>query len=206
MNGQAFLDALRDDHETALSRLGSSKSLYALTGGEMDAAHVTRAAADEATIAARTFDAWAQDEDTEAAADLFADVAETSRAHAERVEPDDYEPVDSLRVYAHCDSVEGTVERLAALAAARLVTGKTVEQMVGFFVGDADPTTANTFRDLRGDVETQRDDAAELLADTCTDDDEWDRAREAADAVVEVAYDDYVDTLEGMGVKPKNVC
>jgi hypothetical protein len=86
------------------------------------------------------------------------------------------------------------------------VTGKTVEQMVGFFVGDADPTTANTFRELRGDVETQRDDAAELLADTCTDDDEWDRASEAADAVVEVAYDDYVETLEGMGVKPKNVC
>jgi hypothetical protein len=206
MNGQAFLDALRDDHETALSRLGSSKALYAATGGEMDAEHVQRAATDEATIAARTFDAWAADEDSERAAGLFADVAETSRAHAERVEPDDYEPADSLPVYAHCDSVEGTVARLGALVAARLVAGKTVEQMVGFFVGDADPTTANTFRDLRGDVESQRDDAAELLADTCTDDAEWDAARAAADAVIEVAYDDYVETLEGMGVKPKNVC
>jgi hypothetical protein len=206
MNGQEFLDALRDDHETALSRLGSSKALYAATGGEMDAEHVRRAAADEAAVAGRTFDAWAQDGNGEGAVDLFADVAETSRAHAERVAPDDHEPADSLPMYAHCDSVEGTVERLAALTAARLVTGKTVEQMVGFFVGDADPTTANTFRELRGDVESQRDDAAELLAETCTDDAEWDRARESADAVIEVAYDDYVETLEGMGVKPKNVC
>jgi hypothetical protein len=206
MDADEFTAALRDDHETALSRLGSSKALYAVTGGEMDADHVMRAAASEAALAARTFDAWAADEDDEAAAALFADVAETARDHRERVAPDDFEPAESHPVYSHLDGVEGTVSRLGALVAARLVTGKTVEQMVGFFVGDADPQTANTFRDLRGDVESQRDEAAALLAETCTDDADRERATDAADAVVETAYEDYVSTLEEMGVKPKNVC
>jgi membrane-bound ClpP family serine protease len=78
--------------------------------------------------------------------------------------------------------------------------------MVGFFVGDADPSTANQFRDLRDGVADDRDRALDALDDACTTDDDWERAAAAATTVVEAAYDDYVETLESMGVKPKNVC
>jgi len=206
MDGQDFLDAVRDDHETALSRLGSSKWIYALTGGEMDGEHVRRAAADEASVAATTFDAWAADEGDETAAETFVDAADTARDHLETVRPEDYRPVESLPAYDALAGVEGTAARSGAFLARALVTGETLGQMVGFFVGDADPGTANTFRDLRGDVEAQRDAAVDLLDAVCGSDDDWETAREAADTVIEAAYDDYVETLESMGVKPKNVC
>jgi hypothetical protein len=44
-----------------------------------------------------------------------------------------------------------------------------------------------------------------VLDDVCEGDD-WDEAREAADAAVQADYDDYFETLEAMGVNPKPVC
>ncbi|MFC6725872.1 transcription antitermination protein, partial [Halobium palmae] len=79
-------------------------------------------------------------------------------------------------------------------------------QMVGFFVGDADTSTADTFRDVKDDLDAEIDEAVETLGEVCVRDEDWDAAREAASAVLEAAYDDYVETLEGMGVEPKNVC
>jgi len=206
MDGRDLLEAIRDDHETPLSRLGSSKWVYALTGGEMDAEHVRRAAADEASVAATTFDAWAADEGDETAAETFAAVADTARDHLDTVCPEEYRPDDSLPTYDTLAGVEGTAARAGALLARTVVTGRTLGQMVGFFVGDADPSTASTFRDLKADVENGREDAIDLLDSVCADDDDWVAARRAADEVIEAAYDDYVETLESMGVKPKNVC
>ena len=203
MDATEFLDAVRDDHETPLSRLGSSKWIYALTGGGMDGEHVRAAAADEAHVAARTFDAWAADELDADAAGLFEECADVAREEYDRLADDDHQPADSIPLYDTLDSLEGTDARLGGLLGRTLVTEKTLAQMVGFFVGDADPTTAGTFRDLRGEVEDQR--AAVVDALDARDPD-WDAARKGADAAVEAAYDDYVTTLESMGVKPKNVC
>ncbi len=129
MNGDDLASELRDDNETEFSRLGSSKAMYALTGGEMD----------------------------------------------------------------------GELGRY-------LVVSEYASQMVGFFVGDADPMAANDFRDLRSELDAEHDRVVDTLDSACTTDDEWATARDAAEAVVEVAYDDYVETLESMGIKPKNVC
>lgn len=203
MDGQELADRLRDERETALSRLGSSKAMYAITDGNMDAAGVRAAAADETHLAARTFDAWAADEGNDRAAEVFAAAAARAREAHDRVAPDDHSHADSLPVYARLDGVEGTVERAAALLARTLVAGKTFEQMVGFFVGNADPTTADTFRDLVAGVEAEREDARSLLADL---DGDPDAAFAVADDVIGVAYEDYVETLESMGIKPKNVC
>ncbi|ELZ57605.1 MULTISPECIES: hypothetical protein [unclassified Haloferax] len=196
-----LLDTLRDDHETPLSRLGSSKALYAVTGGEMDGDAVRAAAAAEAAAAADLFDWWADDEPNDEAAALFSDLADTARAHAETVdaEPDGSKP----NVYDVLAEFETTDGRLGGALARALVSLKTVEQMVGFFVGDADPMAANDFRTLKSDLNDQLD-ALEAAVSDLVDDDAV--AREAADAVVEAAYDEYVETLEGMGVKPKNVC
>jgi hypothetical protein len=206
MDEATFLDDLRDAQETPLSRLGSSKSLYALTGGEMDADPVRAAAATDAAAAAETVTAWADDEPDEAAAELFERVAAESREIVDTVVGEVDPDGDASPIYDRMAELDGTPARVGGLVGRGLVVGKVTEQMVGFFVGDADPTTANTFREVRSTVETQRDDATALLSSVCADADDWAAAEAAATAVVETAYDHYVETLESMGVKPKNVC
>jgi hypothetical protein len=202
MNGQEFTDALRDAHETPLSRLGSSKWVYALTDGEMDGDAVETAWTTEASAARATFAAWADDADGDAA-DVFADVA---GALADSGGDDGGDAETSPPTYEALATLDGTTERAGGLLAWTLVTEKTLAQMVGFFVGDADPATANTFRGYRSDVEELRATAVDLLDAVCDGDSDWDAARAAADRVIEAAYDDYVETLESMGIKPKNVC
>jgi hypothetical protein len=205
MNGDDLADRVRDDHETAFSRLGSSKALYALTGGEMEAASVRAAAATDHHAVADLLDDWAMAEHGDAAP-VFADLAEETREHAESLEPDGYEPVDDPDLYDRLAFEDETPGRVGGLVGRYLVVSEYVGQMVGFFVGDADPKTADEFRTLRSAVADERDRVIDLLGEVCESDDDWDAAGEAADAVVEAAYEDYVETLESMGVKPKNVC
>ncbi|KAB1192867.1 transcription antitermination protein [Haloferax sp. MBLA0076] len=196
-----LLDSLRDDHETPLSRLGSSKALYAVTDGEMSGDAVRAAAAAEAMAAAELFEWWGDDEANGEASTLFSDLADTARDHAETVgaEP----AADEPNVYDVLAEFETTDGRLGGALARALVSLKTVEQMVGFFIGDADPKAADTFRTLKSDLQAQLDTLADAVDELVEDEA---IAREAADAVVEAAYDEYVETLEGMGIKPKNVC
>ncbi|KAB1197687.1 MULTISPECIES: transcription antitermination protein [Haloferax] len=198
-----FLDSLRDDHETPLSRLGSSKALFAVTGGDMNGDAVRSAAAAEAAAATDLFDSWVATESNDDAADLFSDLADTAREHAETVAADADTDADAPAIYAVLDEFETTDERLGGALARALVSLKAVEQMVGFFIGDADPKAANTFRTLKTDLQAQLDTLEDAVDELAGDED---AARDAADAVVEAAYDEYVETLEGMGIKPKNVC
>ncbi len=211
MNADDLLAAVRSDNETALSRLGSSKSLYAATGGEMDADAVLAAAADAEHAASETFRAWADgtSSDTdEAAAEVFAATADEEEAHYETVaaELDDHEPGAVPALQAHLRGLDDTVERAGGLLGRTLAAGKSKEQTTGFFVGQADPQTADLFRDLRADVDDQRERALELLEAVCEDDADWERAREAATAAIQAAYEEYTESLEAMGVNPKPVC
>jgi hypothetical protein len=203
MNADEFTDTLRDDHETPLSRLGSSKSLYALTGGEMDGASVRAAAAGEATVTADVLDDWADDATGEPAT-LYADIAADAESHVESADADP--TARAFPEYDRLADAETPADRLGGLLAALLLAETRASQMVGFFVGDADPTTASTFRDVRSDYESNRERVGDRLETVCDAEADWDAARETADDVLETAYDDYVETLESMGVKPKNVC
>jgi hypothetical protein len=200
MDATTLADSLRDDFETELSRLGSSKWLYALTDGDMTGDAIRAAAAADAAAVAARFESWADAADPDVA-DAFAALADAAADRRETADPDAV-PADSP-VYAALDDAGTTDERLGAALGYLLVLDRTVGQMVGFFVGDADPTTADTFRDLRSTVEANREAVEATLDDVCEN---WDAARDAASAVVEAAYDDYVDTLESLGVQPKNVC
>ncbi|MCD2200508.1 rubrerythrin family protein [Halobacterium sp. KA-4] len=209
MTPSEFLDAVRDDNETALSRLGSSKSLYAATGGEMDAAPVLEAAADAEHVAAQTFHAWAADEADDEATVVFETTAAEEDEHADAVlaKLDDYQPDDDATgMQAYLRGLDDTVERAGALLGRILATEKSKEQLTGFFVGQADPQTASVFRDLKGDLDDQRERALELLDDICEDDEDWQTAKDAADAAIQAAYDEYTEQLESMGVNPKPVC
>lgn len=209
MTPEELESAVRDDNETALSRLGSSKALYAATGGEMEADEVLRAAADAEHTAANTFADWADTEENDAAQSVFEQVASEERDHAETVldKLDDYEPQDDPSgIQAELRTLDDTIERAGGLLGRIVATEKSKTQLSGFFVGQADPTTANLFRDLKSDLDDQFDAVHDLLDDLCQTDDDWDTAKTAADAAIQAAYDDYTERLEAMGVNPKPVC
>lgn len=209
MDADLFSGEFRDDNETPLSRLGSSKSLYALAGGEMDAGPVRTAVAAELARAGRTFEAWSADEANGDAAALFGGVAEDARRHRDVADPEFDASAGDPREYPEYDVLDdltGTAARVGGLYGRLVVAHTRAEQTVGFFVGDADPASASEFRGVRDDLDDRLDDALDVLAEVCDGDADWSAARDAADAVVDAAYDDYVATLESMGVKPKNVC
>lgn len=206
MNRHAFLEELQDNFETELSRLGSSKALYAVTGGEMDGPSVRAAANDEAATAATIFPQWADAESNEDAAELFEDVAAAAEDHRSEIGSDEGLLDTDRLMYETLAGLDATPERVGGLVARQVVTGELVSQMVGFFVGNADPQTADVFRGIGDDLEEHRTRALQVLESVCADEDDWDDARAGAAATIESAYEYYVETLESMDVKPKNVC
>jgi rubrerythrin len=214
MNPDEFLDTVRDDNETALSRLGSSKSLYAATEGKMEPEVVFRAAAEAEFAAYETFQGWADDEESEQTVrETFEEFAEQERDHYEQVvgkldgeTVDDHEPSEVPAVHEYLRGLDGNAARVGGFLGRTLASEKSKEQMVGFFVGQADPQTAQLFRDLGDDLDGQLERGRELLESVCESDEEWDAALAAASGAIGAAYEEYTETLEGMGVNPKPVC
>ncbi|WP_226011192.1 rubrerythrin family protein [Halomicrobium salinisoli] len=196
MEPDQFVDAVREENDTALSRLGSSKALYALTEGEMEDDVVRARAADLAGYGAETFEDWVAEADADvyrAAIDLLGD---------QRDEADpDRELGDRPAVYDALAALDGEDERLGGFVAWTLVYGSTLDQLTGYFTGQADPQTASTFRGMSSDVDELREGAFDALAEA-----DQDAARSAAEDVIEAAYDEYFETLEDLGVNPKPVC
>lgn len=203
MDAQAILDHLEDEFETELSRLGSSKAMYAVTDGEMDSEAVLDAMADRAIAAAETFDQWAETA-AEPLADRYEQAAATLRDQAERIvaQGDGVSPADRpTPLEERLRDIDTDAERFAAFVAWTEVTDRTVSQAVGFFVGNADTRAANLFRDIRSEIEG-------FLEDVESDAPSGDpgRMKEIAGEVVQTAYRHYVETLEAMGIKVKPVC
>lgn len=211
-----FLDAVRTANNTALSRLGSSKALYAETAGELDADTVLRAAARAEDSARETFEQWTATEVDTAAADLFADLAAQEAAHAKTVAAklggspsgetadDDDTVVPAIQLTLR--GFETSVDRAGGLVGRCLVARASKDQYTGYFVGDADPQTASVFRDLGNDVDEQLTRAVALVDSVCETDEDRKRAQEAANAAVQAAYTEYTASLESMGINPKPVC
>jgi hypothetical protein len=205
MDGDELLADLRDDFETELSRLSSSKALYAITGGEMDGPAIRAAADAEAELTVGLLADWAEAESDDDAAALFETVRDDIEAYRDDIAAEGGDAdVDGL-THETLSGFDTTPERLGGLLARTVIIEELVSQMVGYFVGDADPTTANTFRGIRGEVEEQRASVLETM-DAVLEDDDWDDARAAAATTIQGGYEYYTETLESMGVQPKNVC
>lgn len=212
---EAFLDDVREANRTALSRLGSSKALYADTKGEMEADAVLAAAATAERAAHDTYADWADSEDG-AVADAFAETAEEEQSHYDtvvdelgedpQVELDGVDPGDLPAIQAYLRDLDSTVARVGGFAGRTLAAAKSKDQLVGFFVGQADPQTAQTFREMNADLDDQLDRVAGLLEQVCETDDDWQTAHDAASGAIQAAYEEYTERLEGMGVNPKPVC
>lgn len=208
MTPEEFADAVRDEAQTPLSRLGSSKSLYADTMGEMEEAAVLRTVADAEHAAAETFAAWADDEGEAAVAETFREAADAARDRYDTVagKLGDHDPGDVPPIHEHLRGFDDTVARLGGLVGHALVADRKTSQITGFFTGQADPRTASTFRGMGDDFDAQIDDATARLDEVCDSDEDWNRALDAATRSVQAAYDEYFERLESMGVNPKPVC
>ena len=209
MTPEEFLDAVRTDNKTALSRLGSSKSLYADTGGDMASEAVLAAAADAEYHAHETFATWAANTDDEAAAEVFAATADEEQAHYERVagELDDHEPSDEVpAIQQTLRGYEDTLARLGGLVGRTVAAEASKTQLTGFFVGQADPQTAQLFREIGADLDPQLERATDALAAHCASEADWQTALDAATEAIQAAYAEYTERLESMGVNPKPVC
>lgn len=201
MDGATLLEEVNEEQKTELSRLGSSKSLYADTEGEMEPDAVLAAIADSTHHAAEILDGWAVDaEQFKTAADRERDIADAVLSKT-----DGHEPGERPSTVETMATADGTPARLGALVGWTLVAERKASQATGFFTGQAKPQVASTFRGFGDEYETTREEALEALDAVCERSD-WESAQDAALAVVGAAYDDYVETLESLGINPKPVC
>jgi hypothetical protein len=205
MDATDLVDAVREENKTELSRLGSSKSLYADTEGEMEPDAVLTAAADMASHGAETFDGWATDEDV---AGVFAGVADAEQERYEAIadELDAHDPGEAPALVDFLRGLEGPTDRLGGLVGWSFVLEEKASQSSGFFTGQADPGTASLFRGFGDEYEDARQEALDALVEICEDTDDWDQAEAAATGAIGAAYEAYVETLETLGVNPKPVC
>lgn len=207
---ETFVETVSEENQTALSRLGSSKSLYADTGGEIDTEPVLEATANAEYAAWQTFSGWADDETADEVRAAFEATADEEQSHYEivtdKLGDDEYDPSDVPTLHEYLRDQKDTVERVGGFVGRILASKRSKDQVVGYFVGDADPQTASLFREFGDDLDDQLERATDLLETVCRSDDDWERAEQAATGAIQAAYDEYVETLEGLGANPKPVC
>ncbi|MCT9095911.1 rubrerythrin family protein [Haloarchaeobius sp. HME9146] len=210
MDPAAFHEAVESAKQTELDRLGSNKLLIALTDASLEEETILRAAALSEYLARETFQSWAESEESETAREVFEDVATQEDEHYERVVERLGEPVEPDSVgpmHSYLRQREDMVERAAAgLVGRGLVSLKTHMQIISFYINEADEPGANLFRELRSETEASLQKGLDLLEECCEDDEDWERAQMVAEYVVQVAYDDYADSLSELGVDPKPIC
>lgn len=200
MDAADTIAAVEDATATERSRLGSDKALIAATGATLEADAVWHAVASREAGVASALGAWTDDADP-AVADAFewAGTAAADRRDRLDVTPD---APDALST--HLDTVVGTGERVGAgLVAVPLVLDRFYLQVVSFFINEADERSADVARELRsdaGDLGLATDALASI------DDPGRERARDAAVAAIGVAYEEYANALDGMGLDPKPIC
>ncbi|MDS0280871.1 transcription antitermination protein [Haloarcula onubensis] len=204
MDAADTIEAVEEATTTERSRIGSDKALIAATGANLEADAIWTAAATREAGLRDGLEGWAGDareSDLDAVADAFDRATSAAGDRAERI---DAAPGDADALSAHLDTVDGTSERVGAgLVAPALVLDRFYLQVVSFFVNEAEEGSADVVRDLRSgasDLGPARDALAAL------DESGRERARDAAVEAVGVAYREYADALESMGLDPKPVC
>lgn len=210
MDGSEFVERVRSSNESPLDRLGSEKALVATTAGRLDRETVLETTAAAEVRAMQTFEQWIDDETDDRARKAFEAERDREREHRDRVvafgdlQGVEAEP-DPLHEYLR--DLDETVDRVAAgLVARPLVASRTLLQVINFFTNEADEAAAELIRDLRGETDEQVDRGAEVLEVCCQSDDDWERAMAAAGDTIDLAYAEYAECLEGMGIDPKPVC
>lgn len=210
MDAPALRETVEREKQSELDRLGSSKYLIALTDADLSESTILDAVAESEYLARETFEALASTEADDHAREAFEAVAEQEAEHYDRVcerlgaRP---EPEHAGAVHGYLREREDVISRVAgALVGRPLVSVRAHTQVVGFYVNEADETGANLFRDLKSDTEAELERGLAVLDAICETDADWERAQATAEYVVQLAYDEYADSLTEMGVNPKSTC
>ncbi|MBZ6494638.1 rubrerythrin family protein [Natrinema longum] len=210
MDAAQFQETVEESNAVELERLGSSKLLVALTDATLTEETVLRTAAGSERAAMETLETWIDDEDHDDAREFFVASRDQEREHYDRItamlEDGEVDAGSVDPMHERLRSLETPTARLGGLVGRALVSDRTHLQLVGFFVNEGDEQRADCFRELRTETATQGDRAAELLADVCAGNEDWDRARTVAEDVIDVAYDAYADSLDELGLDPKPIC
>ena len=210
MDAKRLREDVASEKRTQLDRIGSAKLLVALTDATLDRETVLSVAADSEYAAAKTFRTWAGETEPESVRKAFEAVCDQERDHYERVVahlPDHDPPEDGGPMHAYLRGLDGSVERVGAgLIGRPLVSTRSHTQVISFFLNEADAELADLFRDLKAETNDELERGLETLDAVCESDDDWERARATAEYTIQVAYDDYADALEGMGLDPRPLC
>jgi|AntDeeMetagen134_2_1112570.scaffolds.fasta_scaffold02381_5 hypothetical protein len=210
MDAASLRDSVEAEKRTQLDRLGSSKYLIALTDADLTEDVVLEAVAVSEYLARETFETYRDVEEHDVAREAFAAVAEQEAEHYDRVcerlgsRP---EPDHAGAVHGYLRERDDTVARLGGgLLGRPLVSTRTHTQVVSFFVNEADRAGADLFRELKRETSEELDCGVDALDAVCETDDDFERARGTAEYTIQLAYDEYADSLEELGVNPKSVC
>lgn len=209
MHGQTFVDDVRTEQRTELDRLAADKALLAATGADLSAVAVLETTALSLDGLRATFAMWADETAAAPGQDAFADAARSLQEDCDRVrsELDDNPAGDPPAPIPTIRRFEDPIARVAAgFVGHGLVFDGTLLQTVSFFINEAQGGRADLMRGLRSRTDDRIDDGAATLGTLCADDADWAAARTAAGEVIDAAYDEYVETLSGMGIDPKPVC
>lgn len=211
MDAATLVETVETSQSTKLDRLASDRRLLAVTGPDLSVERVMMAALHAERMATETFQQWAQTESDADVRAIFERVVQTEAEHVARIERvgsiSEHSEEGPNALHRHLRSLECTIPRVGAgLVGRPLVASGTTLQFVSFFVNEADTRRADLFRDLRTETESQIELGRDLLSTLCTEQSDWDSAREAAESAIEVGYDEYVEELTAIGVDPKPVC
>lgn len=208
MEGSDVIDTIEEEFETELSRLGSSKALYAISRGEMDTDVVLGVLSARAVETASILEEWSTDEEAGEASELFDSIAQEIRAYAGELEAmaSNGDDAGSTAFHDYLTAVDSTPGRLGAFVGWLFVSDQSYLQGVGFFVGSQQGDAADLLRDARSDIEAFEERTVAVIDGVCTSDDAYNEVVEAASGLVEAAYDEYVESLESMGIDVKPIC
>ncbi|MEA5388254.1 hypothetical protein VB779_15230 [Haloarculaceae archaeon H-GB11] len=209
MDAATLQEAVHEEMATEIDRLGSDKALFSVTGGTLEEAEILGSlAADDAAVR-DVVRSWADDEADSTAREAFAEAADRLDEQVDRLAADlDGDlPGAEDAVADHLGTLTETEARVAAgLVARPLVRDRTLLQVVNYFVNEADRQGADLARELRSATDEGRAAGLETLDACCETEAEYERAHEAATELVAVAYRDYADALESLGLDPKPIC
>ncbi|WP_254536893.1 rubrerythrin family protein [Halomarina litorea] len=209
MNEEEFTATVREECAQELDRLGSEKALVATTAAQLEDDRVLESAAQAEQRAIETFEQWSTTEANTEAQTTFERILGQEQDHYDRIAEhlETVSEADEDELHEYLRGLDDAIERVAAGVVARgMVSSRSLLQTINYFVNESDEATADLFRDIRAETDEQVESGARLLADLCAEDAQWERAQTAAVQTIQLAYEEYAESLEGMGIDPKPVC
>ena len=187
MDPNQFVESLRKENKSALSRLYSAETP---DEGRRTAEELLREVAGDAFHARETFEEWADSEGNETARDSYAATAEREGEHYGRLTQQldgDHEPGDTPSLHDYLRSIEDTAGRAGAFVGRTVTLVESTDRLVGIFADSADASSADLFRNRGDEADAQLEAGRDLLLAVCETDDEWARAKETAGDAIQAA-------------------